>query len=78
VPVALAEIGWRYYLVFIILPWVGVVVMGKFFPETAGLTLEEIAGLFDDGAAPGDLRRTPTPAISALGFVSVEPKANVA
>lgn len=47
-PVAFANVGWKYYLVFIILPWIGVVLMKRFCPETAGLTLEEVGKLFGD------------------------------
>jgi len=47
-PVAFTNIGWKYYLVFIILPWMGVVLMKKFCPETARLSLEEIDNLFAD------------------------------
>ncbi|RKK27588.1 hypothetical protein BFJ66_g16131 [Fusarium oxysporum f. sp. cepae] len=50
-PTAFAEIGWRYYLVFIITPLIGAIVMWKFFPETTRLSLEEIAGLFGDDVA---------------------------
>ncbi|KAJ5465930.1 general substrate transporter [Penicillium desertorum] len=53
-PVAFSNIGWRYYLVFIIVPWVGVFLMKKYCPETAGLELEEIHMLFD-GSAGEDL-----------------------
>ncbi|KAH7118344.1 major facilitator superfamily domain-containing protein [Dactylonectria macrodidyma] len=49
---AFESVGWKYYLIFIILPWIGAFVMGKYFPETAGLSLEEIAVLFDDEMAP--------------------------
>ncbi|CAH0028729.1 unnamed protein product [Clonostachys rhizophaga] len=47
-PIAFAQIGWRYYLVFITLPLVGAICLWKFFPETKRLTLEEIAGAFGD------------------------------
>jgi hypothetical protein len=47
-PVAFANVGWKYYLVFIIVPWFGAVVMKTFCPETAGLSLEEIDELFGD------------------------------
>ncbi|KAH7145391.1 general substrate transporter [Dactylonectria estremocensis] len=49
---AFESVGWKFYLIFIILPWIGAFVMGKYFPETAGLSLEEIAVLFDDETAP--------------------------
>ncbi|KAM0713409.1 hypothetical protein Q7P37_010371 [Cladosporium fusiforme] len=47
-PTAFSTIGWKYYLIFIILPWVGVYCLVKYFPETAQQSLEEIAGLFGD------------------------------
>ncbi|CAG8894317.1 unnamed protein product [Penicillium egyptiacum] len=47
-PVAFKNVGWKYYLVFIIIPWFGAVLMKKFCPETAGLSLEEIDELFGD------------------------------
>lgn len=50
-PTAFAEVGWRFYLLFIILPLVGVGFMWTFFPETKGRPLEEIAGLFGDEVA---------------------------
>jgi MFS family permease len=50
-PVAFSNIGWRYYLVFIIVPWVGVFLMKRYCPETAGLELEEIHMLFDGNSS---------------------------
>lgn len=47
-PVAFANVGWKYYLVFIIISWFGVILMEMFCPETAGLSLEEIDELFGD------------------------------
>ncbi|KAH7013003.1 general substrate transporter [Ilyonectria destructans] len=55
-PTAFENVGWKYYLIFIILPWIGAFIMGKYFPETAGLSLEEIAVLFGDEAAPNVAR----------------------
>ncbi|KFZ16138.1 hypothetical protein V501_02371 [Pseudogymnoascus sp. VKM F-4519 (FW-2642)] len=51
-PVAFAQIGWRYYLVFIITPLCGVWIVAFAFPETKGLALEEIGALFGDEVAP--------------------------
>ena len=50
-PTAFSSVGWKYYLVFIITPWLGVFLMGKYFPETAGLSLEDIGVLFGDETA---------------------------
>lgn len=50
-PVAFADIGWRYYLVFIIVPLCGVWIVALILPETKGLALEEIGALFGDEVA---------------------------
>ena len=47
---AFAHVGWKYYLVFIIVPACGVPILAR-FPETKGLTLEEIAAVFGDEVA---------------------------
>jgi hypothetical protein len=39
---AFANIGWRFYIVFIVVPACGLPILWT-FPETKGLTLEEIA-----------------------------------
>ena len=50
-PSALSAIGWKYYLVFIVLSAIFVVVLIFYFPETKNLSLEEIARLFGDPIA---------------------------
>jgi MFS family permease len=50
-PTAFNTIGWKYYLVFIFLPLFAVGFLIKFFPETKGLTLEEIGSKFGDEVA---------------------------
>lgn len=50
-PIAFAQVAWRFYILFIILPLVGALAMWKFFPETKLLSLEEIAALFGDEVA---------------------------
>ncbi|KAJ4668399.1 hypothetical protein ABEF93_007357 [Exophiala dermatitidis] len=50
-PVAFNNIGWKYYLIFIIVPLCGATLMGLFYPETKGLALEEIAAKFGDDVA---------------------------
>ncbi|RKL44175.1 hypothetical protein BFJ72_g3908 [Fusarium proliferatum] len=47
-PIAFAQVGWKYYLVFVIVPLLGAPVVYFMFPETKGLALEEISTLFDD------------------------------
>jgi len=50
-PTAFNNIGWKYYLVFIFPPLLAVAFLVKFFPETKGLTLEEIGAKFGDEVA---------------------------
>ncbi|KAF2642444.1 MFS transporter [Massarina eburnea CBS 473.64] len=47
-PVAFINIGWKFYLVFIIPSAIGGVAMWFWFPDTNGLPLEEIAAIFGD------------------------------
>ncbi|CRG89086.1 Quinate permease [Talaromyces islandicus] len=47
-PIAFAAIGWKYYLVFIIVPALGAVLIWFTFPETKGMSLEDISKAFDD------------------------------
>ena len=50
-PTAFAAIGWKYYLVFILVPAMGLGVIWFWFPETKGLSLEEISMAFGDEIA---------------------------
>ncbi|KAH8755735.1 general substrate transporter [Diaporthe sp. PMI_573] len=50
-PVAFTTIGWKYYIIFIVLPLIGAAIMHLFYPETKGLTLEEIGKKFGDDVA---------------------------
>ncbi|KAG8631577.1 hypothetical protein KVT40_000717 [Elsinoe batatas] len=52
-PIAFANVGWRFNLLFIIVPLVCVPIIWKVCPETKGLTLEEVGALFEDKVAPG-------------------------
>ncbi|KAL3474272.1 general substrate transporter [Aspergillus californicus] len=48
VTMALATIGWKYYMVFVAVPVVSTVGIIFYFPETMGLSLEEINAKFGD------------------------------
>lgn len=50
-PIALAAIGWKYYLVYVAVDAAVIVVLYFFVPETKGLTMEEVSGLFDKTTA---------------------------
>ena len=47
-PTALENIGWKYYLCFIIPSSIAAVLILAFWPDTNGLPLEEIARIFGD------------------------------
>ncbi|RFU33599.1 hypothetical protein B7463_g2768, partial [Scytalidium lignicola] len=48
---AFASIGWKYYLLFIVITFLGLFIVIFFLPETKGLALEEIGALFGDEVA---------------------------
>jgi hypothetical protein len=52
-PVAFADVGWKYHLVFILVPAMSTPLMWFKFPETKGLSLEEIGAFFGDEIADG-------------------------
>ena len=47
-PTAFANIGWKFYLAFIIPAYLFAIVAWFFYPNTKGLALEEIAAIFGD------------------------------
>ncbi|QKX62228.1 uncharacterized protein TRUGW13939_09387 [Talaromyces rugulosus] len=50
-PISFASIGWKFYLVFICLDVFSFILVWKVFPETKGLSLEEIDELYGDPVA---------------------------
>ncbi|KAL2704463.1 hypothetical protein AAEP93_005534 [Penicillium crustosum] len=67
-PTAFSTIGWRFYLIFILVPACGLPVIWFYFPETKGLTLEEVAGLFGDRVAA-----TGSDNMTQSGSIGLEP-----
>ncbi|KDN69079.1 hypothetical protein CSUB01_11691 [Colletotrichum sublineola] len=47
-PIALASVGWKYYILFILTNALCAVVFALFYPETRGKSLEEIDEIFGD------------------------------
>lgn len=47
-PLAQATIGWKFWLVFIVISGLGAIVLFFVLPETKGMTLEQIGRLFGD------------------------------
>ena len=47
-PVAIETIGWKYYLVFLIISAIIVPIVYLFYPETMGRSLEELEMLFSE------------------------------
>ncbi|UNI21324.1 hypothetical protein JDV02_007323 [Purpureocillium takamizusanense] len=47
-PTAFAQVGWKFYLLFILLTVIITPIMAWYLPETKGLTLEEIGEKFGD------------------------------
>ena len=48
-PVAIETIGWKYYLVFLIISAIVVPIVFLFYPETMGRSLEELEMMFTEG-----------------------------
>lgn len=48
-PVAMANIGYRTYIIFIVLNFVFIFVLFFFYPETKGLPLEQVDRIFEGG-----------------------------
>ena len=47
-PTAFANVGWKFFLVMVVVSMLSMVIFALFFPETKGLPLEEIAARFGD------------------------------
>lgn len=51
-PVAMADLRWRYYILFCMLNVLFFAAVWFLFPETKGKSLEEVASVFEDMPAP--------------------------
>jgi sugar porter (SP) family MFS transporter len=47
-PTGFENIGWKFYLVMLVITVINAIIVAIFFPETKGLPLEDIAALFGD------------------------------
>lgn len=57
-PIALDSIGWKYYIVFVVVLMIMLVTVIFTYPETRGRSLEQIAVIFDgDAAEVADMSR---------------------
>ncbi|KEY73519.1 hypothetical protein S7711_03684 [Stachybotrys chartarum IBT 7711] len=75
-PVAIAEVSWRYYSLFIATNLSAAVFYYFFLPETSGKSLEEIAELFGDALATEQLGAINADKTAALHEEDVEVKRN--
>jgi MFS family permease len=52
-PIALTDIGYRYFYCFVGFNWAAMVVVWAFYPETAGRSLEEVEDVFSGKSVVG-------------------------
>ncbi|KAK7685453.1 hypothetical protein QCA50_011316 [Cerrena zonata] len=58
-PIAIANIGWRVFIIFAIFNALWVPLVYAFFPETKGLELEDVDHIFDKGGITGGVWSSP-------------------
>uniref|UniRef100_A0A2D3V3J3 Related to hexose transporter protein n=1 Tax=Ramularia collo-cygni TaxID=112498 RepID=A0A2D3V3J3_9PEZI len=66
-PIALENLAWRFYFVYMGCLCIFIVLIWTLFPETAGRTLEEIAEVFDGPEAVTHAKRNASFAVNAAG-----------
>jgi hypothetical protein len=76
-PIALSNMGYRYFYIFMAFNWVAAAVVYLYYPETQGYTLERVNELFDDidlgpsdSYPDGDVTEKAHPAKEATSAVS--------
>ena len=70
-PIAMKAISWKYYILYCCILAVEFVVIFFFFPETKGLTLEEVATVFGENVVPYDVSQA---ASNTKGNIAVKEK----
>jgi Na+/glutamate symporter len=68
-PIALAALGWKYYIVFVVVVILYCLTAYFLYPETKGYTLEEMAVIFDGESAHATLDRTTKMTAVAISHV---------
>ncbi|KIW64462.1 hypothetical protein PV04_09394 [Phialophora macrospora] len=54
-PIGIANLGWKFYIIFIVMCFIQLPIVWIFYPETNGLSLEEIDGLFVKGGEASEV-----------------------
>ncbi len=72
-PIGLQNIGWRYYIVYVVILVIESVIAYGWFLETKGMSLEEIAVLFDGEEA--DIRADVNQKVDVVVIEDEVPKA---
>ncbi|KAH7385498.1 general substrate transporter [Phaeosphaeria sp. MPI-PUGE-AT-0046c] len=77
-PVAIETIGWKYYLVFLIISALILPVVYFGYPETMGRSLEELEMMFAEGKSiPAIVRMSKKPLTGGLGLHAAKEKESV-
>ena len=77
-PVAIETIGWRYYLLFLLISAIIVPVVYFAYPETMGRSLEELEMMFSEGKSiPGIVKESRKPLTGGLGLERAMEKGDV-
>lgn len=77
-PVAIETIGWKYYLVFLIISAIIVPVVWFGYPETMGRSLEELEMMFTEhDTIRGIVRESRKPLTGGLGLERAREKVAV-
>ncbi|RMZ11836.1 hypothetical protein D0862_02824 [Hortaea werneckii] len=71
-PVALESISWRYYVVYAVLNVCFIPIVGFFYVETNGRSLEQIDALFDGSVAGVEAPASHSNNVTTAGKADVE------